>query len=334
MSSRPPNAKIQILLVEDSIEEVFLLRALLERGGPYQITHSQDGDQAARLFKEREFDLVITDLNLPGIDGYDLIRMIKSARPSVPVLTTTGYTADHYVEHAYRAGANHVLTKPLDREELLKRVAELLAGGPSAPKPPAVLAIGALPGDVEGGCGGTLIASRERGDEVLLLPLRSQSRDGSPGAEAERRGAELLGARVIIPDSSVSPAENPTEHQMLLERIVHEMEPHTVLIPSLADDNVDRREAHRISRALVADVPTVHAYETATATLEFRPTLFVDIAAHLDRKLEVLTAYRDHGRPDLETGYAEAVARHWGRHLQFGRAEAFEVLRDQGKAPA
>ena len=54
---------------------------------------------------------------------------------------------------------------------------------------------------------------------------------------------------VIITEASVSAADNPTEHQILLERIVRELQPHTILIPSQADDNPGQREAYRISRA-------------------------------------------------------------------------------------
>ena len=151
-------------MVEDAIEEVYLVRDFLEKGGQLQVTTSQDGEQAARLVRERTFDLVVTDLNLPGMDGYELIQLVKSSHPELPVLAITGYTATHYIEHAYRAGADRVLTKPLDSEDLLARALELLgAEAPAEAPPPAVLAIGALPGDVEGGCGGSLLVSRDRG---------------------------------------------------------------------------------------------------------------------------------------------------------------------------
>ena len=326
MSSRPPVKKMQVLLVEDSIEEVFLIRALLERGGVYQVTTSQDGDQAARLVKERSFDLVITDLNLPGMDGYDLIRLIRASLPQVPVLAMTGYTADHYVEHAYRAGANHVLTKPLDRGELLKRV-ETLAGSLTAaqPRSPTVLAIGALPGDVEWGCAGQLLAARQRGEEVVVVPLGSRA----DGADAERRGAERLGARLLVTDGQAAGPGGTSAQQMLLERIVRELKPYLVLIPSQADGNVDRRETHRIARAALTEVPTILAYETSTSTAEFHPSRFVDIGPHLDRKIDVLGGYLAGGRTDLDPGFVEATARYWGKHLQFGLAEAYEVLKDE-----
>ena len=140
-----------------------------------------------------------------------------------------------------------------------------------------------------------------------------------------------MGARVIITEVSVTEADNLAEHQMLLERIVRELKPHTIMIPSQADDDPERRETYRISRAAVANVPTVLAYETATSTPDFRPNRFIDIASDMIKKLEILTPFREHARADLQAKYVQAAALHWGRHIGYGEAEAFEVLRDEGK---
>jgi two-component system response regulator HydG len=86
--------------VEDSIQDVYLVRTFLEKTDLFQVTTSQDGYHAARLIEEHAFDLVITDLNLPGKDGYDLIRLVKVTIPDVPVIATTVYTAPHYHEDA------------------------------------------------------------------------------------------------------------------------------------------------------------------------------------------------------------------------------------------
>lgn len=334
--------KKQALLVEDSLEEVFLMRAFMEKTGIFQVTHAQDGDLAAKLIQERMWDLVVTDLNLPGVDGYDLIRMIKARAPATPVLAMTGYTATHYVDQAYRAGADHILHKPVNRDEFVAKVTELagkLDVVPDAPKPepkkeepkPAfVLAIGALPGDIEGGCGGTLLSARAKGQGVLLIPLSATVAADATVKEAQRRSAESMGARVIMTGTAVTEADNPAEHQLLLERIVRELKPLMAFVPSLADDNPHRREAHRISRTAVADVPIVLAYETGTSNHQFAPSRFLDVGAHIEKKLEVLTAYESQGRPDLDPEYVMAAARHWGRHVKFGEAEAFEVLRDGG----
>ena len=332
MSAPEAKTKLRVLVVEDAIDEVFLLRGLLDKTGLFQVTTSQDGDHAALLIEENEFDLVITDLNLPGKDGYELIRLVKETSPQVPVIATTGYTAPYYHEQAYRTGADELAVKPLDRDDFLQRVlAAVGMEAESAPRTAVVLAIGARPGDVEGGCGGTLLKRREQGDGVLVLPLSGSTGEGDPSAEAQNRAAALMGARVIITEASVTEAENPVEHQMLLERIVRELKPHTIMIPSQADNDPERREAYRIARAAVANVPTVLAYETATSTPDFRPSRFIDVASVMIKKLEILTPFREQERPDLQAKYVQAAALHWGRHIKFVEAEAFEVLRDEGK---
>lgn len=321
--------KRQVLLVEDSIEEVYLVRGFLEKSGVFQVTLAQDGDLAARLIRDRDWDLIVTDLNLPGIDGYDLIRMVKSKSPSTPVIAMTGYMANHYIDQAYRAGADHVLVKPIERDDLMEKASALVgAEEETEPTPVFVLAVGALPGDIEAGCGATLLAYKQKGMGVLLIPLTAAAGTDTTSSDSQRRAAELMGARLIITGASVSHADNPVEHQMLLERIVRELKPVIAFVPSLADDNPHRREAHRISRAAVADVPTVLGYETGSSTGEFAPTRFMDVEPFLGKKLDVLAAYRDQGRPDLDPEYTQAMARYWGRQVKFGWAEAFEVLRE------
>lgn len=115
--------------------------------------------------------------------------------------------------------------------------------------PSVVLAISTLTGDVAGGCGSALLKRREHSDGVLFLPLSVPTGDGDQSTDTQNRAAELMGARVIITEAAVREAENPAEYQMLLERIVRELNPHTILIPSQADDNPERREAYHISRA-------------------------------------------------------------------------------------
>ncbi|MBW3535798.1 MAG: response regulator [Gemmatimonadetes bacterium] len=335
MSASSPPQKIRILLVEDAVEQALLLRRMLEGMGDVAVTVSQDGNHAAALVRDREFDLVVTDLNLPGIDGFELTRLSKTLHPGLPVLAVTGYTNPAYVDEAYRAGADDVMFKPLEQAELVARVSGLM--GREERKrghAPAVLAIGGMPGDVELGCGGSLLQHLDRGDEVLLVPLALGS-DGQ-GTAVVRKAAEMLGVRIIVTETSVSHADDPREHQMLLERLVREIKPHTVFIPSLGDDEPDRREAHRISRSAVGEVPNLLAYETATTTPRFHPSRFVDVGPQMGRKLEALTPYQSGAlaRDDLRPTFVQAHARYWGRFAGFGEAEPFEVLRVEGREVA
>lgn len=331
MSDSEPPQKIRILLVEDAVEQALLLRRMLEGVGDVDVVVSQDGNHAATLVRDQAFDLLVTDLNLPGLDGFELTRLAKTLHPGLPVLAVTGYTNPGYVDEAYRAGVDDVMFKPLEQADLVTRAAGLVSReererGPVA----AVLAIGGKPGDVELGCGGTLLQHLARGDEVLLVPL-ALGTDGK-GAEVVRKAAGMLGVRVIVTETSVSHADDPSEHQMLLERLAREIKPHTVYLPSLGDDEPDRREAHRISRSATSEVPNIFAYETATTTPQFHPSRFVDVREEMGRKLEALTPYQSGplARGDLRPAFVQAHARYWGRFADFGEIEPFEVLRLEG----
>lgn len=123
-TSTPP---ARILLVEDDLDQAHLLKFLLENEGSYAVTLAQDGLRGSGLIMEREWDLVITDLNLPGADGMEVLDAARTWRPGTPVLATTGYEGPEYAERARRQGASDVLLKPLDRDDLLERVARLLS---------------------------------------------------------------------------------------------------------------------------------------------------------------------------------------------------------------
>ena len=156
--------RLRVLFAEDAFDHALIVKAFLSSADRFETVHSQDGDAAAALLRDETWDLFVTDLNLPGKDGFELIRICRELHPDVPVLATTGYTANHYHEAAFRAGAKDLMTKPLEKEEFLMRVARLV-DDPERDKaeddedeedPPVVLAVGGLVGDAEMGCGGSL----------------------------------------------------------------------------------------------------------------------------------------------------------------------------------
>ncbi len=326
---------IRVLFAEDAFDQALVVKAFLQAApGEFQVTHSQDGDHAAQLLRDREWELLITDLNLPGIDGFELCRIARSVRPTLPILAITGYTGSHYQEEAYRAGATELLTKPLEKEEFLRKIAELTRKamaptpttvGASGPSSSAVLAIGGMVGDAEMGCGGTLAKYRQAGSEVTILPLCRDHLDASSGAAA-REAARRLGARLVLDEGAMG----DTEHRAaLLRRVVKQFAPEVAFLPALDDDHPSRREAFRIGKAELDSVPLVLGYQTATTGAEFRPGRLEDIGEHLVDKMEALTAFQGAGdtRLDLAPRMAQAYARYWGRLQSFAEVEAFEVVR-------
>lgn len=121
-------AESRILVVDDSPTGRSLVRSAMERAG-FQVKEAADADEALRLLAAEIPDLVITDVMMPKVDGYELVRRIRK-NPSlsglpVIVLTAKGELADKVA--GFEAGADDYLVKPVELEELQLRVRALLA---------------------------------------------------------------------------------------------------------------------------------------------------------------------------------------------------------------
>lgn len=115
-----------ILVVDDSIETTEMLGRLLTTEGAHVET-ARSGTEALHLVRENNFDLLISDISMPEMDGYQLlqeIRVLKSQK-DVPALALTGYGRSADIKRAEAAGFSSHLTKPLDIDRLLKTVCEL-----------------------------------------------------------------------------------------------------------------------------------------------------------------------------------------------------------------
>ena len=115
----------RILLVEDS-PDVQLIVADLLRGHGHEVVVSGDGEEGLRVANEQRFDLMILDVMLPGMDGFELCRAVRERGFDGAVLMLTARThVDDRVE-GLSTGADDYLTKPFDPKELLARVSALL----------------------------------------------------------------------------------------------------------------------------------------------------------------------------------------------------------------
>jgi len=227
--SSPHRDPRRLLLVEDDVDQAHLLKYLLEAGGTLTVTLAQDGLRAMQFLEESDWDLLITDINLPGAGGIEVVEASRRLRPALPILATTGYTGPEYGAKARERGADAVLIKPLDRDDLLRNVETLLANRnvsreasatlaspPQGEDPPeseqSVLVLSVRPGDAEVGCGGAILAHIQRGDRVVLLHLAR-----SPGLPDTTRASERDpdSATPAEPDrdSASDPASDPASDQ-------------------------------------------------------------------------------------------------------------------------
>ena len=116
---------MNILLIEDEARLAELIKRGLEEQS-YSVTVAFDGQMGKKLALSNAFDLIITDIILPKINGLDLCKEIRSARPDVPIIMLTAMgTTDDKVE-GFDAGADDYLVKPVDLRELYVRIRVLL----------------------------------------------------------------------------------------------------------------------------------------------------------------------------------------------------------------
>jgi YesN/AraC family two-component response regulator len=118
----------KILIVEDNrLERRLLVYILTEAfGSQIQVTQAHDGDQALEILSKSLFDLVITDLVMPKIEGIELIRKIKIQFHEIISIIAVSGKNPYYLYLAKKLGIQGIFTKPLDKDKLLNTVEKLL----------------------------------------------------------------------------------------------------------------------------------------------------------------------------------------------------------------
>jgi len=324
--------KAQVLLVEDNLSDAILVRTILEREGDTRVTLAQDGIRGCQLVESHRWDMVITDFNLPGRDGIEVIFTCKEHQPDTPIISLSAYSASVYREGAIRGGASEALVKPIDPEELHRTARRLLKlGGLTPTRSRVVLAVGAFPGDVEVGCAGTLMKYAMGGDTIhaLVLSLGPGEDDEQERIQSTAKACRILGATLHLPPAGAPAMPDLDAALPTLQDAVRDLEPELVFAPSANDVRESRREV-QAAAAIAVDHPTsLLCYQAATTTLDFRPTLFEDVSDFLDMKMAALSHFlpQVQGRPHLHPDLARATARYWGRYLGYGEVEPFEIIR-------
>ena len=117
----------RILLVDDSTTMRQLMKIVILKHVACQIVEAQDGLDALCKLRDGEFDLVVTDVNMPRMDGLGFVQAVRQTlKSAVPIIivTTKGGEADR--DRGLRLGANAYLTKPINGMQVVRTVCELL----------------------------------------------------------------------------------------------------------------------------------------------------------------------------------------------------------------
>ena len=115
---------MKILVVDDEAPVRDMIRRGLSQMGGFSVEVAQNGSEALQKIEKDVYDLVLTDLKMPEMDGIQLLRTIKGTRPEVMVVLMTAYGTIETAVEAMRIGANDYITKPVDLNDLLVRVSK------------------------------------------------------------------------------------------------------------------------------------------------------------------------------------------------------------------
>lgn len=120
-------AQAHLLVVEDHNDERLMIASILRAAG-YRVSEAADGNEALRILHDDPPDLVVLDLLLPGISGFEVCASVRRrTERDVPVLVVTAHGSPENRRTAMACGANEIIAKPFSRAGLLAAVARLLS---------------------------------------------------------------------------------------------------------------------------------------------------------------------------------------------------------------
>lgn len=321
-----------VVVVEDDKFAAASIRYILETRARCTVRHFADPSEALAALDQDPADIIISDVRLPGMDGLEFIRRLRQTGTTTPVVMSTSFATLDIAVNAVRVGASAFLQKPVSRSELLGELDRAMAEAlPSSKR--RVLAVGAHPDDVEIGVGGTLAMHASAGDAVTILTLSRGTVGGDPTLrETEARSAaEILGAKLILGDLEDTRIEERGATVALIEQAVAEVKPDIVYTHSINDVHQDHRSTHQAVLVGARGVASIMCFQSPSATVGFRPTRFISVDAHIERKLELIAAHRSQAdtRQYLDPELIRSTARYWGRFAGSALAEPLEVERER-----
>jgi len=117
-----------VLITEDEEVSFYYLKTLIQRADA-KVIRAKNGKEAVDIIAEfeGEIDLILMDLNMPIMDGYEAMRIIKSRHPSIPIIAQTAYTLNNDRNRCLQAGFNDYIAKPINRMALYRMVNDNLS---------------------------------------------------------------------------------------------------------------------------------------------------------------------------------------------------------------
>ncbi len=323
-----------MLVVSADVDATNALRRKFNAVRTATLEIATDVETATRLLPSESYDLVAVD---PAImpDGFTLLEHVKKTYRWTATLVATENQEPQFLRQAVKCRIDGLLFKATTSDDFFEQAMEL-AGDMHARRrrqQKRVLAIGAHPDDVEIGCGGSLTRHHARHDVLHILTLSRGSAGGDVNIRAveAHSAAALVGAHLEMAnlrDTYITPG---AETISIIEAAIRELHPTHVYTHSHEDTHQDHRAVHAASLVAARGVPNVYCYQTPSSTVDFKPNRFVDITHYIDRKIDLIGAYKSQidRMESIQPDIILSTARYWGRYAGYVLAEPMQIVRQR-----
>lgn len=323
--------KPKILIIDDDKEISFIINRILVKEFNADVDVCNDGKSGLEKIYCNKWDLIITDFQLPNINGMDIIKHCRHIRPDSSILLMTGHASLELTVEAMNYHVNAFIQKPFNNQEFKSKIEEILQLANTNKKVRNILAIGAHPDDVEIGCGGTLMEHHEKGDNIFILTLSKGGCGGDALVRQEEalNAAEQLSARLILKDFEDTRIPESKELIDEIERVIHSVKPDVIYTHSLHDNHQDHRNVHKCTIVAARNICNLSCYQSPSSTIYFEPTMFHDISRFIEKKIEVISLFSSQTQRCgyLRQSLIKSSAEYWGRYTNYRYVEPLEVIR-------
>ena len=117
--------QIHILTVDDDDSFRIIIEEILAKQG-YKVSAASDGSEAITLLQQHKYDMILLDIKMPNVDGFEVLKFIKKKNPSTKVIMLTGYADLKLAVEAKNLGADDFVAKPIMRDDLISSIEKAL----------------------------------------------------------------------------------------------------------------------------------------------------------------------------------------------------------------
>jgi LmbE family N-acetylglucosaminyl deacetylase/CheY-like chemotaxis protein len=335
--------KSRILVVDDDENILKTVYAILKDEG-YDVDSARTGKEAITKTQQEHYNLIIVDMQLPDMEGTELLTLIQDITPKIRKIIVTGHPTLKNAVSAVNQGVDAYIMKPFDAEKLLNAIKEQLEKqerelSKGTALVANVLFIGAHPDDIELGCGGTLIKHAQNGDNVyaLIFTNGEKGTDSKNGLDRKKESIQAL-TFAGVPQYNVHFLQYPDtelwkERQKVMNVIANfceEFQIHLVYTHSNKAYHQDHITIFEETIRGAKKVRGIMAYEThGGMNPSFSPTLFVDISDVIVKKITMLNFHQSQiSKNYLKVESVVALAQFRSAQSdEFHYAEGFEIIK-------